>query len=66
MAYKRWNRLEQMGYTECVDSGYAETKDIYNKIKAEQAVKGNKVLRVKTDTKGLINYVVLAQKDISK
>ena len=43
-----------------IDSGYAETKDIFNEIKSEWKKKDKdaKVKRVRTDTKGLIMYVV--------
>lgn len=59
---KRWDKLEQLGYTECIDSGYAESKMIYEQIKAKEEAKGHKLLRVKTDTPGLINYIVFAKK----
>ena len=43
-----------------LDSGYAETKEIFEQIKKEwkNRDKDAKVKRVKTDTKGLIMYVV--------
>ena len=43
-----------------IHSGYAETKEIFDSIKTEWKKKDKdaKVKRVRTDTKGLIMYVV--------
>lgn len=43
-----------------LDTGYAENKEIFKEIKDEwkRRDKNAKVKRVKTDTKGLIMYVV--------
>lgn len=48
-------------FEEVVDSGYAENMEIYKKLKREWADKGCKLVRVKTDTKGLIMYIVLKE-----
>ena len=44
-----------------IDSGYAESREILNQIKQEWQAKGCKVKRVKTDTKGLLMYVVIKE-----
>lgn len=44
-----------------IDSGYIETKEFFQKIKDEWKAKDPKarIVRVKTDTKGLIMYYVV-------
>lgn len=46
-----------------IDSGYAETKQVFEDIKKEWKVKNPsaKVKRVKTDTKNLIMYWVIKE-----
>ena len=46
-----------------IDSGYAENKSILEDIKAKEKAKGHMVVRVKTDTKGLLMYWVLKSKE---
>ena len=57
----RIDQLMRQGFTKCVDSGYASGKDDYKRIVEECNNRGQKVLRVKTDTKGLINYMIFAK-----
>lgn len=54
---RRMEHLESIGY-EWVDSDYAENKEIYLTIKKEQEELGCKVLRLRSDTKGLIMYAI--------
>lgn len=48
-----------------IDSGYAESKHIFDEIKKEWKIKNPlaKVKRVKTDTKGLIMFWVIEEKE---
>ncbi len=46
---------------EIIDSGYAESKEILNQIKQEWKAKGCKVKRIRTDTKGLLMYIVIKE-----
>lgn len=46
-----------------VDSGYAENKSILEDIKAKEKAKGHTVVRTRTDTKGLLMYLVLKRKE---
>lgn len=46
-----------------IDSGYAENKSILEDIKAKEKAKGHIVVRTKTDTKGLLMYLVLRSKE---
>lgn len=49
-----------------IDSGYAENKSILEDIKAKEKAKGHIVVRTKTDTKGLLMYLVLRNKEAKK
>lgn len=49
-----------------IDSGYAENKSILEDIRAKEKVKGHTVVRTKTDTKGLLMYLVLKHKEVTK
>ena len=53
--------IELLGYR-LIDSGYADSKDDYEYLKTIK-YKGCKVVRVRTDTKGLINYIVYKKED---
>mgnify|MGYP003318925253 CR=1 FL=1 len=56
------NKLIEM--YDVIDSGYAENKSILEDIKAKEKTKGHIVIRVKTDTKGLLMYLVLKDKEV--
>lgn len=46
-----------------VDSGYAESKSVLEDIRAKEKNKGHTVVRTRTDTKGLLMYIVLKRKE---
>lgn len=46
-----------------IDSGYAENKSVLEDIRARERVKGYTVVRTRTDTKGLLMYLVLKRKE---
>ena len=49
-----------------IDSGYAENKSILEGIKAKEKAKGHIVVRTKTDTKGLLMYLILKDKEATR
>ena len=59
----RLERLRQQGFTKCVDSGYSSSKEGYKDVVDRCNSLGRKVLRVKSDSKGLINYMVFAKEE---
>jgi hypothetical protein len=59
MDMKKWDRLDSLGYTKVVDSGYVSNKSEFTELVKKEEAKGHKVVREKTDTKGLIMYVVM-------
>lgn len=46
-----------------IDSGYAENKSVLEDIRAKEKAKGHTVVRTRTDTKGLLMYIVLKRKE---
>lgn len=60
-AASRRSSLFDKGYTKLVDSGYADNKADYEYYKKKYADKGCELLRVKTDTPGLIMFEVYAK-----
>lgn len=46
-----------------IDSGYAENKSVLEDIRAKEKAKGHTVVRTRTDTKGLLMYLVLKRKE---
>lgn len=46
-----------------IDSGYAKNKSVLEDIRAKEKTKGHTVVRTRTDTKGLIMYLVLKRKE---
>lgn len=46
-----------------VDSGYAESKSILEDIRTKERAKGHTVVKTRTDTKGLLMYLVLKRKE---
>lgn len=49
------------GELEIIDSGYADNKEDYEYYKIYWKGRGAKVVRERTDTKGLINYIVVRE-----
>lgn len=46
-----------------IDSGYAESKSVLEDIRAKEKARGHTVVRTRTDTKGLLMYLVLKRKE---
>lgn len=46
-----------------IDSGYAESKSVLEDIREKEKARGHTVVRTRTDTKGLLMYLVLKRKE---